>query len=108
VLWRASGEALLELDGRGQIDDVLQGLRRAGVRTLDLIVVRTSSPSTATTIDVLRQWGTVGSVLTPPGSSVAGATPISDAIALHIGGLAVTVTPDNGRLVVDVARGPPV
>ena len=34
VLWRASDDALLELDGRAQVDDVLQGLRRAGVRQL--------------------------------------------------------------------------
>jgi hypothetical protein len=108
VLWRASGDALLELDGRAQVDDVLQGLRRAGVRHLDVVVVRTSSPSAATSVDILRAWGTVGNVLTPVGSSLAGATAISDAIALHIGGSDVTVTPDNGRLVVDVARGPPV
>jgi competence protein ComEC len=108
VLWRSSDDTLLELDGRAQIDDVLQGLRRAGVRHLDVVVVRTASPSIATAIDNLRRWGTVGRVLTPVGSSVAGATALSDAIALHIGGLAVTVTPDDGRLAVDVARGPPV
>jgi len=108
VLWRASGDALLELDGRAHVDDLLEGLRRAGVRHLDVVVVRTSSPSTATTVEILREWGAVGNVLTPAGSIVGGATAISDAIALHIGGFDVTVTPDSGRLVVDVARGPPV
>jgi competence protein ComEC len=108
VLWRSSDDALLELDGRAQIDDVLEGLRRAGVRRLDVVVVRTSSPSTAASIDVLRRWGTVGQVLTPGGSNVAGATTLGDSAALHMGGLEVTVTPDQGRLVVDIARGPPV
>ena len=52
--------------------------------------------------------GAVGQVLTPAGSNVAGATVLREPISLRMGGLEVTVTPDDGRLVVDVARGPPV
>jgi competence protein ComEC len=102
VLWRSNASSLLELDGRAQIDDVLQGLRRVGVRRLDVVVVRTSSSSTAASIDVLRRWGTVGQVLVPAGSEVAGATETSEELALQVGDLEATVTPDHGHLVVDV------
>jgi competence protein ComEC len=108
VLWRGGGGSLLELDGRARIDDVLEGLRRAGVRRLDVVVVRTSSSSIPSSIDTLRRWATIGHVLAPSDSTVAGATLLSDAVELRIGGLHVTATPDHGRLIVEVARGPPV
>jgi competence protein ComEC len=108
VLWRSRGRALLELDGRSRIEDVLEGLRRAGVRRLDLVVVRTASSSTTSTIETLRRWGAVGPVLTPSGSTIADATEVTDVVELDVGALRATVTPEPARLVVDVARGPPV
>jgi competence protein ComEC len=101
-LWRSGTSSLLEIDGRAQIDDVLQGLRRAGVRRLDLVVVRTSSTSSSTAIDVLRRWGEVGEVLAPAGAQIPGATKTTEEVALTIGDLEATITPDQGRLVVDV------
>jgi ComEC/Rec2-related protein len=108
VLWRADGVTLLELDGRAQIEDVLEGLRRAGARRLDVVVVRTSFATAGDAIDVLRQWGEVGQVLTPSIAGIRGATEVREPLAFRIGGLEATVTPDGARLLVDVARGPPV
>jgi len=108
VLWRSGGRSLLELDGRSQIEDVLEAIRRAGVRRLDVVVVRTTSSSTTASIETLRRWGSVGQLLTPSGSTLDGATPVTDVVELDVGALRATVTPDLARLVVDVARGPPV
>jgi competence protein ComEC len=108
VLWRAGGGTLLELDGRAQIGDVLEGLRRAGARQLDVVIVRTSSSSSAVAIETLRRWGVIGQVLTPVGARLTDGRVVVDPIELRVGGLDVAVTPDQGRLLVDVARGPPV
>jgi competence protein ComEC len=108
MFWRLDGASLLELDGRAEVASVLEALRRADARDLDVVVMRTRPASAATTIDTLRRWATVGIVLVPTGLSIAGATEVVDATDLELGGLDVRITPDDGRLLVDVARGPPV
>jgi competence protein ComEC len=108
VLWHAGGRTLLELDGRADVTGMLEALRRSGARRLDVVVVRTRTASAASTVESLRRWGSVGSVLTPGGVDVPGARVVTDIVEMRAGSLSIEVTPDNGRLFVDVARGPPV
>ncbi len=108
VLWRAAGRTMLELDGRANVADLLEGLRRTGARRLDIVVVRTTSSSAASTVESLRRWGAVGAVLTPVGVGVSGARVVTDGLDVRAGPLSIEVTPEKGRLFVDVARGPPV
>jgi competence protein ComEC len=108
VLWRAGGRTLLELDGRADVAGLLEALRRTGARRLDVVVVRTTTTSAASTVESLRRWGSVGSVLTPAGVDVSGARVVTDAVQMRAGPLSIEVAPDDDRLFVDVARGPPV
>jgi hypothetical protein len=87
---------------------MLEALRRIGARRLDVVVVRTTTASAGSTVEALRRWGSVARVLTPVGIEVPGARVVTDAVQMRAGPLSIEVTPDNGRLVVDVARGPPV
>src|SRR5581483_10402933 len=64
-LWRGGGGAVVVLDGRTRLDDVLQGLRQAGQRRIDVVVLRTAGAARADTVSALRRWGEIGRVLVP-------------------------------------------
>jgi hypothetical protein len=107
-LWRAGGGSVLELDGRAHIATVLDGLRQAGARRLDVVIVRTATASAPATIDTLRRWGEVDRVLTPGDLAIPGAEAVTGTLEFSVDSLDVIVTTDDSRLVVDIGRGPPV
>ncbi|MEY2420829.1 MAG: competence protein ComEC [Acidimicrobiaceae bacterium] len=106
TLWRADA-TVLDIDGRVDGAHLLEGLRRAGIARLDLVVARTSSSSVTEAIDALRHRFTIEHLLTP--------TTTTDPAWFAIGGLRVEIRPVDGRLTVEIsadptgsARGPPV
>ena len=106
TLWRA-GSTVLELDGRVDAASLLEGLRRAGVTTLDIVVARTSSVPVRDTVEALRRRYDVRRVLLPSNTR--------DDVSLRVGGLRVDAHLDDGHLAVVIApddagsaRGPPV
>lgn len=106
TLWRDGG-SVLELDGRVDAASLLEGLRRAGVTSLDLIVAPTTSLSLRDAVDAVRRRYGVGRVLLPSNTR-------SD-LSLRVGHLSVDVQVAGSHLVAVVApitpgsaRGPPV
>ena len=106
TLWRDGG-SVLELDGRVDVGSLLEGLRRAGVTGLEVIVARTSSASVREALEVVRRRYGVGRVLLPSNTRTAS--------SFRVGELWVDVRPADQHLIVAIepatagsARGPPV
>jgi len=105
-VWRGSEGTVLLLDGRAQDRAVLGVLRRAGVRRVDLLVVRSPSARASAAADLVGRRLDVGLLLAPVGAGIAGAdgrgTTLDRPSRLAVGDLVVAVTPEGGRLVVTV------
>jgi len=106
TLWRDRA-AVLELDGRVDAGSLLEGLRRAGVTSIDVVVASTTSVSVRDALDAVRHRYDVGQVLVPSNTRLD--------VSVRVGGLRVDAHPANGHLSVDIApaaagsaRGPPV
>jgi competence protein ComEC len=101
-LWLGrAGTTVLVLDGRAQVGAVLGGLRPAGVRALDLVVVRTASPAAATAARLVGERVRAPAVLAPPGLALDDAVAVEAPVELAWGDLSVLVTPDGDGLRVD-------
>ena len=99
-LWRGSGPGaatVLVVPGNARGDDVLAGLRRRGVRRIDLVVLRSPGPSAAGILEVVRSRLTVDQVWAPRGSPARGARE-APASAVEAGGVRVACTRDGERL----------
>jgi competence protein ComEC len=105
TLWRR-GAVVLDIDGRVDSARLLEGLRRAGVTRIDLVVARSESTSMQATVGALSHRYSVGSVVSP--------SSVREAEELVVGRLVVSITPRAARgLLVEIAepglaRGPPV
>src|SRR5262249_48199289 len=100
VVWRA-GAVVLDLDGRVDAEQLLEGLRRAGARGIDITIVRTDGRATEAAVDALRNRDAIRTLWSP--------STIREPRAATIGRLAVSVRPAGDRLTVEIeARGPPV
>ena len=97
-LWRDGGVVLV-LDGRARDQDVLAGLRRAGVRRLDLVVART--PGAARTISAVTERHRGATVLGPGGVG----DPVRRPTTVRVGAVVVDLAPQGDRL--EVTRVPP-
>ncbi|HLM62854.1 MAG TPA: ComEC/Rec2 family competence protein [Acidimicrobiales bacterium] len=105
--WHAGDATVLVVDGRAHDDVVLGRLRDAGVRRVDLVVLRTGSPATAEVAATLRRrWPAIVVLVPPvvreagrsgrgppagPMATVTGASVPPEGGALDIGGLRLTV-----------------
>ena len=105
TLWRDGG-AVLELDARVAVASLLEGLRRAGVSALDIVVARTSNVPVREAIDAVRRRYDVGRVLVPSNTRAP--------VSLQVGRLRVDARPAGAHLIVVIApgnsgsaRGPP-
>jgi len=95
------GATVLAVPGNARADAVLAGLRDHGVRSLDLVVLRSGGPGAAGVLAVVRERVRVDVVWAPPASPAPGAArPPSG--AQTVGGLTVAVRPDGDRLEVEV------
>jgi competence protein ComEC len=115
-LWRA-GASVLVLDGDTDAGRVLDGLRRAGVGAIDLVVARRGGRSVGGVLVELRSRVPVRAVVAPAGHRIRDATAVGVATDLRLGALVVRLVPVGSGLDVDIgetasgggaARGPPV
>lgn len=105
VLWRSAGRAVVVVGGRVREEELLAGLREAGVLRLDAVVCRTDAAAMHRVVRALE--GRFGSVVVvaPPGSPPAGAVVPTDGAHLVLGDLGLEVTVDDGELLVEAAPG---
>jgi ComEC/Rec2-related protein len=122
---RRGGATVVVLESaRIRADDLLEGLRRAGVRRIDVLAVRGGGPATSALVAAVRHRWRPGEVLAPDGHAIPDARTPRPGATLAVGRLAVTVesprrTTAGSALVVRVdhrrvasalparARGPP-
>jgi competence protein ComEC len=102
-LWR-SGAAVLVLDGDADAGRVLDGLRRAGVRTLDLVVARRGSRSIGGVLADVRARVRVRAIVAPAGHRIRDATAVLVPTELRLGGLLVRLRPSGAVLGVDIGE----
>lgn len=96
-LWRA-GAVVLVIDGSATSAPVLDGLRRAGVGVVDLVVARRGSKDVAALVADIRSRHPIRSIAAPGGHRIRDATAITADITVHAGRLVVRLTPDDGAL----------
>ena len=105
VLWRSEGRALLVVGGRVGEEDLLAGLREAGVTRLDAVVCRTDAAALHRVVRTIEaRFGSVV-VLAPPGSPPQGAVVPPDGSHLELGDLELEVRVDDGELLVEAVPG---
>jgi competence protein ComEC len=90
-LWRAHGATVVVADGSARADDVLAGLRSAGVRRIDAVVMERGSPA-ARALDPVLDRFPPRTVLSAPGT------------VARVGPFTVTVH-DHGRATVAACPG---
>ncbi len=103
-LWRGAGPSaatVLVVPGNARPDAVLAGLRRSGVRSLDLVVLRSPGPAAAGVLAAVRQRVGVRLVWAPRGSPAPGAE-APPAEPLEAGGLRVACRNTADGLLVEV------
>src|SRR5581483_9265257 len=103
TVWRSGGGTVLEVDGGASTAALFTSLRRAGVRSFDVVVVRSSSSRAADVVAALQRWGRVTAVVVPVGAGVPGATVVAEPTDLAVGDMTVALVPSGGGLVVDIA-----
>lgn len=105
-LWRSGGATVVELARPVSATAALDGLRRAGVRRIDLVIAGTGGAHDAAVVDALRHRWPVGEVLAPSAARIRGARVPSAGARWQLGGLALTVTEVQAHLRVTVAPAP--
>lgn len=90
-LWRSGGGTVLVVGAVARVDDLLEELRRVGVRRLDLVVAQGSAKSAGRTVEALAHRWPPGRIWVARDVVMAhGETPAVDA-SLAIGRVVVTV-----------------
>jgi competence protein ComEC len=116
TLWRGGGATVLVIDGRVHAGSVLAGLRDAGARRVDVVVLRSGARAASDLVTVLRRAWPVGTVLAPAGqpapaaldAGVAGGLSPPSGTVIDVGGLRLTVVSNaGGRIEVEVGPRPP-
>jgi competence protein ComEC len=105
-LWRA-GANVLVLDGETDAGRVLDGLRAANVRRLDLVIARRGTVGVAGTILDLRRRVTVRQVAAPAGHSIRDASAVDGPVSIGVGRLAVQLVPRGAVLDVQIGETAP-
>lgn len=104
VLHRAGGAVVLELGPSVRPGDLLSGLRRAGVRRVDVVVGRDGGRSVAEAVATVGQAVEVRAVLVPEGHRVPGGSVPPVGAVIGIGPLEIVVADVEPRLEVEVRR----
>jgi competence protein ComEC len=111
VVWRAGGSTALVLSASGATappgpTDVLELVRRSGVRRVDLVVVADRRVEPATVEAVARRYGDP-TVLVPPGHDAHAAIRVPrGGTRVVVGGLALDLIDVGDRIVVDGRPAP--
>ncbi|HET6772887.1 MAG TPA: ComEC/Rec2 family competence protein [Acidimicrobiales bacterium] len=115
TLWQGGGATVLVVDGRAHDSSVLAGLRDAGARRVDVVVLRSGARSASDLVAVLRHAWPVGTVLAPAATSppaggraeAHGSLRPPSGTVIDVGGLRLTVVANaGGRIDVDVEPRP--
>jgi competence protein ComEC len=101
----AGGAVVIELERGARPDVVLEGMRRAGARHVDVVVARHGGRDVAEAVAALRQRHEPRLVLAPPGHRVPqGSVAVADS-TISVGSFAVDVRAVHDmRIEVDVVR----
>lgn len=102
TLWRGGGAAVLELSGQTQPGPLLEGLRRTGIRRIDVVVSPGGGVRSAAVVTALRHRWSVGRVLAPPDNRMPAAIVPPTGSELRIGTIVVRIEHSGGRLVPSV------
>lgn len=99
TLWRGGGATVLIVSGPVQPGRLLEGLRRVGVRRIDVVVSSSGGVRAGEVTAVLRHRWPVGRVLAPRNNRVPGATVPGPGSDVRIGTIVVRIGHSGGRLV---------
>jgi competence protein ComEC len=106
-LWRRDGAVVLVLAGNADEGSVLRALREAGVRRVDVLVLRSGGSAAARLAAAVRQREGVRVVIAPPGHHVPGAVAApAGRSEIGVGTARVEMRSVGGRLEVDIGAPP--
>ena len=105
-LWRGGGATVVQISGVAQPEDVLGGLRRAGVRRLDLVVMTGGGSRSAGIERALHHRWTIGDVWAPPDNQLDAARAPPKGTVVGVGSLRVQVLRSRPHLEVRVTVVP--
>lgn len=100
----AGSAVVVELDRGARADVVLEGLRRASVRHVDVVVARHGGRDVAEAVAALRERHPPRLVLAPPGHRVPQGSVAREGSTVEVGELRVEVREVTTTLVVEVGR----
>ena len=103
VLHHEAGATVLELDVGARPDLVLEGLRRAGVRRVDVVVARHGGRDVAEAVAALSRRHEPRLVLAPPGHRVPGGSVARPDTVVSVGALEIHVGEVADRLDAEIA-----
>jgi competence protein ComEC len=100
-LWAGGGAVVVEVSGAdpGQL---LEALRQAGVRRVDLLVLRSGGSSAARLAEAVRHRGPVRLTLAPVGHHVPGAQVLAPGQSVSVGPYVARCTANRPRLTVRI------
>lgn len=104
-LWRDGTSSVVAIDGRADAVRTLEALRRAGVRRVDVVVLRTGSVAVGDVVRALEARYSVGAVWAPAGHQVRGATTPPVGATARAGPFALSVVAVEPRLDVRIEAG---
>lgn len=102
-LWRHGGTVLV-LEGDVDAGLLLDGLRRAQVRAVDLVVARRGNRTVAGVVLDLRSRLQVRAIAAPPQHRIRGATAVGTPTIVQVGHLVVRLRPRGAVLDVDIGE----
>jgi ComEC/Rec2-related protein len=99
-LWRGGGAAVVVVDGRAVADNLATQLRAEGVRRVDAVVTRTSSPRAAAAARALHERWPAAVILAPSAAAdlVAPAIIPEDRSVMTVGALRIKLDTEPERL----------
>jgi competence protein ComEC len=102
ALWRAGGATALALGGSTGPEPLLEALRRAGVRRVDVVISGGGGARAAALVSAVRHRWRPASVLAPDGHAIPGAVTPPVGSAARVGDLELDVAANRPRLQVRV------
>lgn len=96
------GGTILQLDGRVRLDALLDGLRRSGLRRLDVVVVRSGARAASAAAQALGRRLDVGLVLVPPEVGVPDGVAARPGAEIAVPGLRLEVRVAGERVDVSI------
>jgi competence protein ComEC len=106
-MWRRAGAVIVVIHGVADEGRLLTAMRRASLRRVDILVVRSGGTGAARVVSVVRHRARVRAVLAPQGHTVPGALTASPGSRMRAGTLELVVRDAGPRLEVEVTSASP-